>query len=283
MPIGKGRALDYIEHEWGTYVERFHRLPPEEQKKRLRETGYASLRDLLAHILAWWEEGMGIILAVAEERPFERKKYDFDLFNAEAVAKYRLWEETEFMTRFENTRQKMSANLKSMNEAAFENRRVNAWLHAVILGHSREHIVTLSKFLVLDMLENEWGTYIEDFQRLGAEKQKEFLSKQGFDSFHDLLAHIIGWWEEGARIITGILDSPSFTWQNHDVDSFNVELTQKFSTWADEDLFKHYEGLRLALIDLVQRLPEDAFLNDDIEGWLVDDVVKHYEEHPIPG
>ena len=49
MPIGKGRALDYVEHEWGTYVDRFQRLPPEEQTKRLRQTGYESLRDLLAH------------------------------------------------------------------------------------------------------------------------------------------------------------------------------------------------------------------------------------------
>jgi hypothetical protein len=283
MPIGKGRALDYMEHEWGTYVERFHRLPLEEQKKRLRKTGYESLRDLLAHILAWWEEGIGIIFAIAEERPFERKRYDFDLFNAEAVTKYGSWEETDFMVHFENTRQKISADLQSMNEAAFENRRVNAWLHAVILGHAREHLVTLSCYLVLDMLQNDWATYIEDFYRLAPEKQKEFLSKQGFDTFHDLLAHIIGWWEEGTRIIHGILDSPSFTWQDHDVDAFNRELTHKFSTWSDEDLFKHFESLRMAFIDLVKRLPEDAFFNKDIEGWLIDDVVKHYDEHPIPG
>ena len=74
------------------------------------------------------------------------------------------------------------------------------------------------------MLENEWGTYIADFNRLEAEKQNEFLSKQGFENFHDLLAHIIGWWEEGARIITGIVNNPGFTWESHDTDAFNVEL-----------------------------------------------------------
>ena len=283
MPIGKQRALDYVEHEWGTYVDRLQRLPEEEQRKRLEQTGYVSLRDLLAHILAWWEEGMGIILAIAEERPFERKKYDFDAFNAEAVAKYRSWDENEFMSHFEGTLQKMGADLRSLNGSVFENRRVNAWLRAVILAHAREHLITLSRFLVLDMLENNWATYLDDFHRLEPEKQKEFLSKQGFDTFHDLLAHIVGWWEEGARIINGILDSPSFTWQDHDVDAFNRELTKKFSAWSDDDLFKHYDSLRLALIDLVKRLPEDAFRNRDIEGWLADDVVEHYDEHPIPG
>jgi hypothetical protein len=133
------------------------------------------------------------------------------------------------------------------------------------------------------MLQNDWAGYIGDFYRLEPERQKEFLSNQGFHSFHDLLAHIVGWWEEGLRIIHGILDSPSFTWEARDVDVFNAELTQKYSTWSDDDLFTHYENLRLALIDLAGRLPEDAFLHEDIEGWLADDVVRHYDEHPIPG
>ena len=283
MAITKQRALDYMEREWGTYVERFHRLPKDEQSKRVQQMGYESLRDLLAHILAWWDEGMGIILSIAEERPFERRKYDFDVFNAEAVAKYKPWDEAEFMAHFESTRQSVTADLASMNEVVFENRRVRAWLHGIIVHHAREHLVALSRFLPLDMLENDWETYIGDFNRLEPDKQKEFLSKQGFDTLHDLLAHIVGWWEEGARIINGILHSPAFTWQDPQTDAFNLELTRKYASWSDDDLFNHYESVRLALIDLVQRLPEDAFLNKDIEAWLADDVVKHYDDHPIPG
>jgi len=90
VSISKQRTLDYVELEWATYVERFNRLPKEEQNKRVKAMGYESFRDMLAHILAWWDEGMGIILAIAEERAFERKKYDFDTFNAQAVAKYKL-------------------------------------------------------------------------------------------------------------------------------------------------------------------------------------------------
>ena len=210
MSIMKQRALDYVKYEWGTYIERFNRLPKDEQNKRVEATGYEQLRDMLAHILAWWDEGMGIILAIAEERQFERRKYDFDMFNAEAVAKYQDWDEGEFLNQFEKTRQKMEADLGSMNEAVFENRRVKAWLNAVIFGHAREHLVALSRFLVVDMLQNEWATYITDFDQLSDEKQKEFLAKQALGSFHDLIAHVIGWWEEGARIISGIMDSPAF-------------------------------------------------------------------------
>ena len=282
MPITRRRTLEYIDQEWGTYVERFLHLPREEREKRVEAQGYERFRDVLAHILAWWEEGMGVIRAISEERPFERKKHDFETFNAEAVAKYRDWDEAEFMAHFEKTRQKMEADLRSMKEAVFENRRVKAWLQAVVIHHAREHLVTLSRFLVVDMLENEWATYLDDFQRLDEEKKKEFLSKQGFASLHDLLAHVVGWWEEGARITTGIMDSPAFTWEPHDVDAFNRELVRKFESWSDDDLLRHYETVRLAMIELVAELPEDAFFNRDIEGWLRDDLVEHYDEHPMP-
>ena len=283
MTITKTRTIEYIEQEWGTYVERFQRLPKDVQETRVKGMGYDSFRDMLAHILAWWDEGMEIISAVAEDRPFERKKYnDFDAFNAEAVAKYKDWDEAKFMSRFEETRQKMGADLKSMNEAVFENRRISAWLHAVIYHHARDHLVSLSRFIVMDLLENEWATYINDFNDLSDERKKEFLSKQGFDNFHDLLAHIIGWWEEGARIISGIVDSPSFTWKDRDADEFNRELVKKYSTWSEKDLFAHYEAVRVAMLDLTADLPDDAFLNMDIEQWLADDVVGHYDEHPMP-
>ncbi len=282
MPITKQRTLEYVKQEWGTYIERFQRLSKAEQEKRLKEMGYPRFRDMLAHILAWWDEGMGIILAIAENREFERKKYDFDIFNAEAIAKYKDWEEAEFMRQFEKTRQKTVADLESMNEAVFENRRVRSWANGIFIHHAREHCVALSRFLTIDLLENEWATYIADYQQLDESKQKEFLTKQGYASFHDLIAHIVGWWEEGARIINGILGSPAFQWESHNADAYNAELTQKYATWSDEDLFRHYENVRQELIHLTAELPEDAFLNKDIEGWLKDDVVGHYDEHPLP-
>ncbi len=281
MPITKQRTLDYINFEWGTYVERFNRLPKAEQEARLKTVGFESFRDMLAHILAWWEEGMPIIRAIAEEREFKRKKYDYDAFNAEAVAKYKSWDEAEFMVHFEKTRQKTEADIQPMNEAVFENRRVKVWADGIFIHHAREHLVVLSRFLTLDLLQNEWAEYIENFNALDEEKKKEFLSKQGFENFHDLVAHIIGWWEEGARIITGILNSPGFTWTSRDTDAFNVELTKKYASWSDGDLFKHFESVRRAMLDLTASLPDDAFKNADIEGWLNDDVVGHYDEHSM--
>lgn len=283
MSITKQRTLEFIEHEWGTYVERFQRLPKEVQERRVSNMGYESFRDMLAHILAWWDEGMDIIRAVAEGQEFERKKYDFDAFNAEAVAKYKPMEEATFMALFEKTRQKIVADLASMNETVFENRRVRNWLNGIIFLHAREHLVALGRFLTLDVLQHEWSEYVDKFNRLDLDKQNEFLTKQGFESFHNLLAHILGWWGEGARIITGILQTPDFTWTNHDVDRFNELLKRKFSTWSYDDLLEYFEIMRLTLIELISSLPDDAFLNADIEDWLAADVVEHFDEHAVPG
>jgi hypothetical protein len=275
------RTLNFLEFEWGTYVERFNRWSPGDGLRRVNDQGYGRFRDMLAHILAWWEEGMGIILAIAEEREYERKKYDFDVFNAEAVAKYKNWDEAEFLAHFEQTRLKSTADLPSMNEAAWENKRVRGWLHGIFIGHAREHLVDLSRFLLLDILQNEWATYVEDFNQLDDEKKSEFIGKQGFGNFHDLLSHIIGWWEEAARIIDGILYEPGFTWQDPPVDAFNLELTKKYSTWSDPELIKHYENTRTAMIDLASRIPDEAFLNPTIESWLTSDMVHHYQDHVI--
>lgn len=283
MSITKQRTLDFIEHEWGTYVERFQRLPQEAQDRRVKKMGYESFRDMLAHILAWWDEGMDIIRAVAESREFERKKYDFDAFNAEAVARYKPMDEAEFMALFASTRQKMAAELMSMEETVFENRRVHNWLNGIIFRHAREHLVALSRSLALDVLQNEWSEYIQKFNRLNLDKQNEFLTRQGVESFHDLLGHILGWWEEGARIIQGIMETPDFTWSEHDVDQFNVVLKRKFETWAYDDLLEYFEIMRLTLIEIVSNLPDDAFQNADIEDWLAADVVEHYDEHEVPG
>jgi len=277
----KQRTLDFLEIEWATYIERFNHWPAAEGRKRVNDQGYEQFRDMLAHVLAWWEEGMGIILAIAEEREYERKKYDFDVFNAEAVKKYKTWDEAEFHAHFEKTRQKAVADLKSMNEAVWENRRVRSWVNGIFIEHAREHLVALSRFLLLDTLQNGWGTYVEDFDRLDDEKKKEFISGQGLENFHDLLAHVVGWWEEGARIINGILNEPGFIWHDPNTNEFNIELTKKYSMLSYSDMLKHYEVTRAAMIELASNIPDDAFFNADIESWLAADVVGHYDGHKV--
>ena len=131
------------------------------------------------------------------------------------------------------------------------------------------------------VLEEGWGQYVKQFNALSRDDRAAFLEKEGFASFHDLLGHVIGWWEEGLWIITGILDDPSFTWVERDVDAFNQELVERFRSWRDADLLLHYENVREAMLNLVAELPEDALKNVDIHDWLEADVIEHLEDHKI--
>lgn len=134
---------------------------------------------------------------------------------------------------------------------------------------------------VIQTLEEGWGNYIHRFRQLTPQEQAVFLQKQGFESLHDLLAHIIGWWEEGIKVINGILEQPDYAWEERDTDELNRELVAKYRPWREEDLLAHYENIRAALLDLVADLPESAMDNKEIYGWLAADVVGHLEDHKI--
>ena len=276
----KQRTIGFLEIEWATYIERFNRLSELDGMQRVRNQGYDRFRDMLAHILAWWEDVMPVILAIAENREFEKKKYDFDAFNAEAVAKYKDWDEAEFLTHFEKTRQKAAADLKSMNEAVFDDRRIQGRINGIFIHHAREHLVALSRFLTLDTLEHEWGTYIAKFD--ASNKKDEFLKKQGVARFEDLLAHAFVWWDEGVAAVKGALKDPAFVYAGPaDTDAYNAEIVAKYQGTSEADLRTLFEQKRLDMIELVRGLPESAFVNPTIEEWLAADVVEHFDEHAI--
>jgi hypothetical protein len=276
----KQRVIDFVEIEWGTYIERFNRLPELDGSKRVRRQGYDRFRDMLAHILSWWEDVMPIVLAIAENREFEKKKYDFDAFNAEAVAKYKNWDEAEFLAHFEKTRQKAVADLRSMNEAAFDDRRIQGRLNGVFIHHAREHLVALSKFLTLDTLEHEWSAYPAKFD--ASEKKEEFLRKQGVARFGDMLVHAFAWWDEGVNAVKGALKDPAFVYTGPaDTDAYNAEIVAKYQGTSEAELRTLFEQKRAEMIELVRGLPESAFANPTIEEWLAADVVEHFDEHAL--
>ena len=279
MSTFKQRVIDYLEKEWGTCVQRFNSLPTDEGMKRVNDMGYESFRDLLAHIVAWGEEAMPIVSATAEGRETERRKYDFDVFNAEAVAKYKAWEGERFMSHFEEVRLKTVAGLRSMNEAAFENRRIKNWLQGVVVNHARGHLFVVSRFLVEDVMEYEWAGYISSFTSMPPERQAGWLKKQGFARFQDILAHIIGWWEQGLQVISGVWSDPGFQPDDIDTDKFNAELVERYSSWSEADVFAEFEKSRRSAFEIIKKLSDEDYKNPIIAGWLVADFIEHFDEH----
>lgn len=275
----KQRVINFVENEWGTYVKRFNRLPKDEGLKRVNEEGYETFQDMLAHIMEWWTEGMGIIMAIAEKREYARKKYDFDVFNAEAVAKYKNWNEAEFMSLFEETRLGVVADLKKVDEEIFANRRVQGWVSGIFTHHARVHLVACGKFILLDTLEHEYPTLLTKFDAL--EDKNGFLKKQGFERFEDILAHIIGWWDESLKMIAGVKQDSAFVYNAPNTDAFNQELVEQYKNLSADEVRKIFEEKRIALIEVIKNMDEKLFDNLDLERWLAADVVEHFDEHDI--
>jgi len=133
----------------------------------------------------------------------------------------------------------------------------------------------------IDILENEWAEYIDRFEKI--ENQDEFLQKNGVNNFRELLGHVIGWWEVGARIISGVMNQPNVKYQEPDTDVFNAELIEKYSKLTDEMVRNDYEKARQDMIQFVKDLPQEAFSNKVVEEWIVADVIEHFDDHAING
>lgn len=143
----------------------------------------------------------------------------------------------------------------------------------------QETYLTLQE--LLDNLRKDWKTYPERFKLLAPEDQAAFLKSQGYDNFHDLLAHILGWWQEAVKIVNSILDNMESPRKKYDIDAFNAAAIEHFKSWKEADLLIHFENVRHSLITLVADLPESGLHNSRINGWLNACLVEHFQEHDI--
>jgi hypothetical protein len=269
------QALD----EWGRYTEAFARLPDSEQQSFLQEQGYASCRDLLAHVAAWWEESRARIGDTLAKRSAPPQQYSFDSFNAAAVNRFKDKPDAEFAAWYESQRHEMIAMVQAMTENQARSGRVVEWLDGVILEHLKQHCVGAPRFLATDILQREWAEAPGRFGALSPDKQSAFLKKQGFARFRDLAAHIIAWWEQGIQSIEASArgDVPEVD----DVDGFNAEAVDRFAKLEANQVFVRYEQTRLTLVSLIDNLPEQVYSEPNVQGWLRADVLAHYFDHAL--
>ncbi len=271
------RSLD----EWGAYPDKFKALSPNEQAEFLKGQGFASLHDMLAHVGVWWEEAEAIIRDAIDKQERPRRKYDFDEFNAASLKRFRDTPEAELLKWYEDERQNMIALVSSLGNDQMRVRRVHGWLDAVTLFHLKEHGVGAPRFLILDMLQREWAAYAEKFHSLSGEEQNAFLTKQGFSRFRDLIAHIIGWWEEIIQVIDATAKNPAYRRPGKDTNAFNAELVELFSSLDEAAVWKKYESMRATLIELAINLPDEIYEHKEVQAWLKSDVIEHYFDHAI--
>ncbi|MFH1184084.1 MAG: DinB family protein [Chloroflexota bacterium] len=269
------QALD----EWGRYAGAYGNLPAAEQADFLKAQGHASMRDLLAHVAVWWEEARGIIAETIKRGDGPARKYDFGEFNAAALQRFRDTPEAELMAWYESERQQMVALVTSLTDEQMRVRRICSWLDGVVLERLKEHAIHAPRFLMVDMLQREWGDYVARFNALNAEKQAEFLKQQGFERFRDVMAHNIAWWEQGIAVVEA--SSSGNQVEAEDIDAFNAEAVARFGQLEETQVLQQFDDTRLTLASLMDMLPDEVLGKPTVQSWLRADVLDHYYEHAI--
>jgi hypothetical protein len=137
--ITRQNVLNLLNGDWADYVPRFQGLSPIAQAGFLEKQGYKRLVDLLAHIVAWWEEGLQAIQRYRNDPAARQPEIDVDSFNARAVEQVRGVSEADEIRAFENTRRKFEEVVKGLSEGDFEDERVLNQIKWELVNHLEDH------------------------------------------------------------------------------------------------------------------------------------------------
>jgi len=137
--ITRQSVLDLLMGEWAAYVARFQGLSPAAQAAFLEKQGYKRFADLLAHIVAWWEEGLQAIPRYKNDPAARQPEIDVDSFNARAVEKVREVGEVEETKVFEETRRKFIEVVKELSEDNFTDERILNQIRWELVNHLADH------------------------------------------------------------------------------------------------------------------------------------------------
>jgi len=141
--ISREQFLDVLAHVWGKYIERFQRLSPAQQADFLKQQGYATLADLLAHIVAWWQDGRAMVLKMLADPALQNPNYEVDVFNAQAVARFAELGQAKMIELYETERRGMAALVESLSDTELADERINTRLYYEIISHSQEHALKI--------------------------------------------------------------------------------------------------------------------------------------------
>lgn len=142
--VSREQLVKALEQDWGTYVKRYRLLSDSDRQHFLAAQGFPRFADLLAHVIAWWEEGMRIRKLMLEDPGFRTPEYNVDEFNARAVKRFSKLGEPEVVCAYEAARQDLTAWVAALPGKAFQDSRITDWLHMDILGHWTDHQILLS-------------------------------------------------------------------------------------------------------------------------------------------
>ena len=145
-PLTRDRVRDSLARERGKLLAALEGLSDDEMA-RPGAVGQWSVRDVLAHLLAWEEEAIARLELLAADRPqdFARitNEQELDSWNASAHQRYAGLPLPEVMRRLEDVPGRVLAGLQSLSDERLSTDEgpvpVHNWLPDCTYAHEEEH------------------------------------------------------------------------------------------------------------------------------------------------
>ena len=133
----------------------------------------------------------------------------------------------------------------------------------------------------VDRLDNSWQHLVERFDALSADEQAAYLAQQGYARLADLLAHVVAWWQDGAKEIGLMRADPEHPLRGYEVDEFNAAAVERVSGVSPEAMVEAFKTQQRAMVDLVKGLSEEELNQHNINMRLYYEIIQHWAEHEL--
>jgi hypothetical protein len=134
-------VLDMLKREWAAYPGLFRELAEGERSAFLEKQGFSRLRDVAAHVVGCWEEGLRLIDSVARDPSYRPVDKDADAFTAGVLASFAPLEEADIWKKYESTRAALIEALSHLPVKVYEHKLVQDWLKSDVIEHYFDHAV----------------------------------------------------------------------------------------------------------------------------------------------
>lgn len=138
--MSRQEILDFIDLHWSVYLPNLDSLPADEREAFAQEQGYPGTKELIAHIAAWWREGIeNISTIMAGKQPSPDYSSD-DEFNARIIENTRNLPYEQVEEEFENAREEITGLVAELPDEAFDNPLIYKELYGEIVSHFQSHV-----------------------------------------------------------------------------------------------------------------------------------------------
>ena len=139
----------------------------------------------------------------------------------------------------------------------------------------------VTKKMVLESLEKDWDGFAGRLQNLPAGELRDYLTRQGYQTASDLLAHIAGWWKECMKNVALLRKDPAYHPPKVDVDEFNRNVVEENRGNSEEQTIRVFHAVRAEIVNAVRELPDDIVDIESINDYLYWCVTNHFAEHAV--